>query len=183
VLTVTVDEAAPMVRDATLDVLRQLGMTTIFSNPSHTEMKLFEAWPEDEFTFVTGLQEASVVSMADGYAQATGEPPLVIINGGAGLGNAMGSVYTAASARTPMVILGGQQARKLLLGDPFLVAKDPVQLPRPYIKWAAEPARPQDVPALIAKAYHVARQAPRDRFSWRFPRTTGSARPARSGCR
>ncbi|OSP39801.1 hypothetical protein B7767_29710, partial [Streptomyces sp. 13-12-16] len=113
-----------------------------------------------EFRFVMGLQEAAVVGMADGYAQATGEPALVIINGGPGLANAMGSVYTAASAKTPMVILGGQQARKMLLGEPFLVAKDATQLPKPYIKWAGEPARPQDVPAMIAQAYQIARQAP-----------------------
>lgn len=148
------------VREATLDVLRQLGLMTIFSNPSHTEMKLFDSWPQD-FTFVTGLQEASVVGMADGYAQATGEPSLVIINGGPGLGNAMGSVYTAANAHTPMVIIGGQQARKLLLGEPFLDARGATELPKPHIKWAGEPARPQDVPALIEKAYHIARQSPR----------------------
>ncbi|MEV8320527.1 benzoylformate decarboxylase [Streptomyces sp. NPDC059900] len=154
------DTGHQTVREATLDVLRQLGLTTIFSNPSHSEMKLFEAWPDDEFRFVMGLQEASVVGMADGYAQATGEPSLVIINGGPGLANAMGSVYTAASAKTPMVILGGQQARKMLLGEPFLVAKDSTQLPKPYIKWAGEPARPQDVPAMIAQAYQIAKQAP-----------------------
>ncbi|WP_181792800.1 benzoylformate decarboxylase [Streptomyces sp. WELS2] len=147
------------VRDATLDLLRQLGLTTIFSNPSHTEMKLFDEWPDD-FKFVTGLHESSVVGMADGYAQATGKPSLVIINGGPGLGNAMGSVYTAASAHTPMVILGGQQARKLLLGEPFLNATEAPSLPRPYIKWSGEPARPQDIPALIEKAYHIAAQAP-----------------------
>ncbi|CAM5646485.1 hypothetical protein SGLAM104S_01765 [Streptomyces glaucescens] len=156
----TEEASTPTVRDATLDVLRRLGMTTVFSNPSHTEMKLFEYWPEDEFRFVMGLQEAAVVGMADGYAQATGEPALVLINGGPGLGNAMGSVYTAAAAKTPMVILGGQQARKMLLGDPFLVAKDATQLPKPYIKWAGEPGRPQDVPALIAQAYQIAKQAP-----------------------
>ncbi|MFJ4688121.1 benzoylformate decarboxylase [Streptomyces sp. NPDC091377] len=148
------------VRDATLEVLKQLGLTTVFSNPSHSEMKLFENWLEGDFKFVMGLQEAAVVGMADGYAQATGEPSLVIINGGPGLANAMGSVYTAASAKTPMVILGGQQARKMLLGEPFLVAKDSTQLPKPYIKWAGEPARPQDVPAMIAQAYQIARQAP-----------------------
>ncbi|WP_431954795.1 benzoylformate decarboxylase [Actinacidiphila sp. bgisy167] len=147
------------VRDATLDLLRQLGLTTIFSNPSHTEMKLFDEWPDD-FKFITGLHESSVVGMADGYAQATGKPSLVIINGGPGLGNAMGSVYTAASAHTPMVILGGQQARKLLLGEPFLNATEAPSLPRPYIKWSGEPARPQDIPALIEKAYHIAAQAP-----------------------
>jgi benzoylformate decarboxylase len=157
----TTDSASPRtVREATLDVLRQLGLTTVFSNPSHTEMKLFESWPDD-FRFVMGLQEAPVVSMADGYAQATGTPSFVIINGGPGLGNAMGSVYTAASAHTPMVILGGQQARKLLLGEPFLKARDATQLPQPYIKWSSEPARPQDVPDLLVKAYHIAAQAPR----------------------
>lgn len=148
------------VRDATLDVLKQLGLTTVFSNPSHSEMKLFENWLEGDFKFVLGLEEKAVVGMADGYAQATGEPALVIINGGPGLANAMGSVYTAASAKTPMVILGGQQARKMLLGEPFLIAKDSTQLPKPYIKWAAEPARPQDVPATIAQAYQIARQTP-----------------------
>jgi benzoylformate decarboxylase len=59
-----------------------------------------------------------------------------------------------------MVILGGQQARKMLLSEPFLHARDATQLPKPYIKWAAEPARPQDVPALLAKAYHIAKQHP-----------------------
>jgi benzoylformate decarboxylase len=147
------------VREVTLDLFRDLGMTTIFSNPSHTEMKLFEAWPDD-FRFIMGLQEASVVSMADGHAQATGEPSLVIINGGPGMGNAMGAVYTAASAHTPMVIICGQQARKLLLGEAFLTAAEATSLPRPYIKWSGEPARPQDIPALIEKAYHIARQSP-----------------------
>jgi benzoylformate decarboxylase len=148
------------VREATLELLRNLGITTIFSNPSHTEMKLFESWPDD-IRFVMGLQEATVVSMADGYAQGTGSPSLAVINGGPGLGNAMGSVYTAASARTPMVILGGQQARKLLLGEPFLHAREATGLPHPYIKWSGEPARPQDVPALLAKAYDIAAQPPK----------------------
>jgi benzoylformate decarboxylase len=153
------DATSRTVREATLELFRNLGMTTIFSNPSHTEMKLFESWPDD-IRFVMGLQEASVVGMADGYAQATGGPALVIINGGPGLGNAMGSVYTAASAHTPMVILGGQQARKMLLGEPFLNAREAPSLPRPYIKWSGEPARPQDVPAMLAKAYHIAAQPP-----------------------
>jgi benzoylformate decarboxylase len=157
---VTSDEGTRTVREATLDLLRELELTTVFSNPSHSEMKLFEDWPGD-FRFVMGLQEACVVSMADGYAQASMTPSLVIINGGPGLGNAMGSVYTAASAHTPMVILGGQQARKLLQGEPFLNAREATSLPRPYIKWSAEPARPQDIPALLLKAYHIANQAPK----------------------
>ena len=121
------------VREATMQLLRDLGMTTVFSNPSLTEMKLFESWPSD-IRFVMGLQEASVVAMADGYAQATGDPPLVILNGGAGLGNAMGSIYNAAGAHTPMVVLGGQQSRRMVLGEPFLKARDVTLLPKPYRK-------------------------------------------------
>ncbi len=147
------------VREATINVIRELGLTTIFANPSHTEMKLFESWPSD-IRVILGLQEAPVVTMADGYAQATGEPALVIINGAPGLGNALGSIYTAARAHTPLIILGGQQARALLLGEPFLLAEDPTLLPRPYVKWSAQPSRPQDVPALLERAYHIARQAP-----------------------
>lgn len=166
------------VRDATLDLLRELGMTTIFSNPSHTEMKLFESWPSD-FRFVTGLQEASVVGMADGYAQATGAPSLVMINGGPGLGNAMGSVYTAASAHTPMVILGGQQARKMLQGAPFLHAKDATQLPQPYIKWAAEPLVRRTFPRCSPRRTTSPSSTRRVRRSSRCPRTTGCGPPVR----
>ncbi|MGH3087712.1 MAG: hypothetical protein ACRDSJ_10410 [Rubrobacteraceae bacterium] len=36
-----------------------------------------------------------------------------------------------------------------------------VELARPYVKWSHEPARPQDVPGAIERAYHEAMQAPR----------------------
>ncbi|CAM5594528.1 Benzoylformate decarboxylase OS=Streptomyces glaucescens OX=1907 GN=SGLAU_07045 PE=3 SV=1 [Streptomyces glaucescens] len=126
-------------RDATLDVLRGLGMTTVFSNPSHTEMKLFEYWPEDD----SGSSWASRRPPSSAWPTATPRPPASprwSSSTATGLGNAMGSVYTAAAAKTPMVILGGQQARKMLLGDPFLVAKDATQLPKPYISGRASPA-------------------------------------------
>ena len=34
-------------------------------------------------------------------------------------------------------------------------------MPQPYVKWAIEPARGEDVPHAIARAYHIAMQAPR----------------------
>jgi benzoylformate decarboxylase len=59
------------VRTAVFDLLRALGITTIFGNPGSTELGLFFDFSKD-FRFV-GLQEGVVVGMADGYAQAT--PP------------------------------------------------------------------------------------------------------------
>ncbi len=59
-----------------------------------------------------------------------------------------------------MVITAGQQARSLLPYDPFLGASRPTELPLPYVKFAVEPARPEDVPAAMARAYAVAMSAP-----------------------
>ena len=53
------------VRDATFDLLRRLDMTTVFGNPGSTELPFLNNWPDD-FRYVLGLQESSVVAMADG---------------------------------------------------------------------------------------------------------------------
>ena len=44
----------PTVRDATLRLLRELGITTIFGNPGSTELPLFRDFPSD-FRYVLGL--------------------------------------------------------------------------------------------------------------------------------
>jgi len=148
------------VRDATMCLLRQLGMTTIFGNPGSTELPLFKDFPAD-FRYVLGLQESVVVGMADGYAQATGNAAFVNLHSAAGVGHAMGNIFTACRNRTPLVITAGQQARSILPYEPFLFATDATRLPDPYVKWASEPARGEDVPAAIARAYYVAMQEPR----------------------
>ena len=61
------------VREATFDLFRAHGMTTIFGNPGSTELPMLADFPED-FTYVLGLQELVVVGMADGFAQATRPP-------------------------------------------------------------------------------------------------------------
>jgi hypothetical protein len=112
------------VRDAVFDLLRRLGLTTVFGNPGSTELPMFRSFPRD-FRYVLGLQEAVVVGMADGYAQATGSASLVSLHSAAGVGNAMGNIFTAFKNRTPMVITAGQQARSILPYDPFLASSHP----------------------------------------------------------
>jgi len=58
------------------------------------------------------------------------------------------------------VITAGQQARSILPFEPFLFATDAAKLPDPYVKWAVEPARGEDVPLAIARAYYLAMQEP-----------------------
>ena len=151
--------ATTTVRQAVLDLLRDLGMTTVFGNPGSTELGLLDRWPAD-FRYVLGLQEASVVGMADGHARATGRAAFVNLHSAAGVGHALGNLFTAWRNQTPLVVTAGQQARSLLPNLPFLGATDAAQFPRPYVKFSIEPARAADVPAAIAQAHRIAMQRP-----------------------
>ena len=148
------------VRDATFALLRDFGLTTVFGNPGSTELPMFVDFPAD-FRYVLGLQESVVVGMADGYAQATRNAAFVNLHSAVGVGHAMGAIFTAYKNRTPMVITAGQQSRSILPFDPFLASARATELPRPYVKWAVEPARAEDVPLAIARAYYLAMMPPR----------------------
>ncbi|GAO71278.1 benzoylformate decarboxylase [Comamonas sp. E6] len=148
------------VRHAVINMLRELGMTRIFGNPGSTELPLFRDYPED-FSYILGLQETVVVGMADGYAQATRNASFVNLHSAAGVGHAMANIFTAFKNRTPMVITAGQQTRSLLQFDPFLHSNQAAELPKPYVKWSCEPARAEDVPQALARAYYIAMQEPR----------------------
>jgi benzoylformate decarboxylase len=147
------------VKQATLDLLRAFGIKKVFGNPGSTELPFLSDWPND-IDYVLGLQEASVVGMADGYAQATHNAGFVNLHSAAGLGNALGNIYNAHRNQTPLVITAGQQARSILPLQAFLYAERAAEFPRPYVKFSIEPARAEDVPAAIARAYYVAMQPP-----------------------
>jgi len=147
------------VKQATFDLLRAFGIRKVFGNPGSTELPFLSDWPDD-IDYVLGLQEASVVGMADGYAQATRNAGFVNLHSAAGVGNALGNIYTAHRNQTPLVITAGQQARSILPLQAFLYAERASEFPRPYVKYSVEPARAEDVPAAIARAYYVAMQPP-----------------------
>jgi benzoylformate decarboxylase len=84
----------PTVREATFDVFRQFGLTTIFANPGSTEISFLTGLPDD-LEFVLALHESAVVGIATGYATASGRPALVNLHTTAGFGNAVGALATA----------------------------------------------------------------------------------------
>jgi benzoylformate decarboxylase len=149
----------PTVRSVTYDLLRGLGMTTIFGNPGSTEEPFLTQIPDD-FRYILGLHEAAVVAMADGFAQASGNAAFVNLHTAAGVGNGMGALVTAWNNRAPLVITAGQQTRQMLALEPWLVNREAVELPKPYVKWSHEPARPEDVPGAIERAYHITMAPP-----------------------
>jgi benzoylformate decarboxylase len=144
---------------ATYNLLRTLGLTTVFGNPGSTEQPFLKNFPPD-FEYILGLQEASAVAMADGFSQATGKPALVNLHTSAGTGNGMGNIMTAFQNKTPLIITAGQQTREMIICDPLLTNRDETMLPRPYVKWSYEPKRAEDVPRAIMRAYALALQPP-----------------------
>jgi benzoylformate decarboxylase len=148
------------VRDQTFDLFRRRGLTTLFANPGSTEVAFLIGLPDD-FTFVLGLHEGSVVGMATGYAIGRREPSLVLLHTTAGLGNAVSALATARVNRAPLVVLVGQQDRRHLSYEPFLAGKL-AGLAGEYPVKVEQPVRAQDVPAAIERAYHAA-------ATWRGP--------------
>ena len=148
------------VRDASFDLFRAHGMTTMFGNPGSTELPMLQDFPDD-FTYVLGLQEAVVVGMADGYAQASGGPALVNLHTAPGVGNAMGAIFNAQANHSPLVITAGQQVRSLMTLQANLTNRDATRMPHPLVKWSYEPARAEDVPLALARATHLATLPPK----------------------
>ena len=111
------------VRDATFQMLRERGMTTIFGNPGSTELPMLAEFPDD-FRYVLGLQEIVAVGMADGYAQASGKPTWVNLHTAPGVGNGMGAIFNAQANHTPLLVTAGQQARELITLQANLTNRD-----------------------------------------------------------
>jgi benzoylformate decarboxylase len=142
------------VRDASLDVLRDRGLTTIFGNPGSTEIPFLTNLPSD-LRFVLALHEASVVGLATGWALGRNAPAFALLHTTAGLGNAVAALATARVNRAPLVVLVGQQDRRHLALEPFLAGRleglagdYPVRVDLPLLA--------QDVPGALDRAWHEA---------------------------
>src|SRR5215207_4287015 len=147
------------VREATFDMLRERGMTTIFGNPGSTELPMLNQYPDD-FRFVLGLQEIVAVGMADGFAQAGGRPAWVNLHTAPGVGHGMGAIFNAQANKAPLVVTAGQQSRSLITLQANLTNRDATRMPHPLVKHSFEPPRPQDVPHALARAAHLAALPP-----------------------
>ncbi|MGE0255425.1 MAG: thiamine pyrophosphate-binding protein [Alphaproteobacteria bacterium] len=145
---------------AFLELLRQEGVEVIFGNPGTTELPLMDALAvEDHPRYVLGLQEAVVMTMADGYAQASGKLAAVNLHVTPGLGNAMGMLYDAQKAGAPLLVTAGQHEQGFNVTEPILYADLP-PIARPLVKWSAEVHRLADLPRMIHRAAKVALTPP-----------------------
>src|SRR5438128_8498984 len=144
---------------AFLALLKQEGVEILFGNPGTTELPLMDALAVDnELRYVLGLQEAAVMAMADGYAQASGKLAVVNLHVAPGLGNAMGMLYDAQKAASPILVTAGQHEQSFNATEPILWADLPT-IARPLVEWPSEVHRIADLPRLVHLAA-VWRDAP-----------------------
>jgi benzoylformate decarboxylase len=145
---------------AFLELLKQEGVEFIFGNPGTTELPLMDALAvETGLRYVLGLQEAAVVAMADGYAQASGRLAVANVHVAPGLGNALGMLYDAQKAQAPILLTAGQHDQTFTFSEPILWADLPT-LARPFVKWSAEVRRIEDLPRAVHRAAKTALAPP-----------------------
>src|SRR6516165_10607171 len=147
-------------RSAFIELLLSEGVTHLFGNPGTTELPIMHALVDyPDLRYVLGLQEAIVVAMADGYARASGELVACNVHVAPGLGNAMGSLFTAFNSGTPLIITAGQQEQGHGLTEPLLYAPL-VPIATPVVKWATEVTRLEDLPRIVHRAAKIATTPP-----------------------
>jgi len=147
------------VREATYQVLHDLGMHKIFGNPGSSELPFLKDMPPG-FEYILALHERVAAGMAIGYALGKGEAAFVNLHSIASAGNGLSALIDAYQGQVPLVVTTGQQDRRQILAEPFLVSRA-AEVVKPYVKWSLEPLRPEDVPSAIARGYHLAMQPPR----------------------
>lgn len=144
-----------------LEQLRADGVRYLFGNPGSSEEGLLDELTRfPDLGYVMGLQEAALVCMADGYAQATGEPSVVLLHSGVGLGNAVGSLYHALHRQTPMVVLAGEAGVEYDALEAHM-SVNLVDIAKPVTKYATRATHPASLIRLLRRCTKIAATPPR----------------------
>jgi thiamine pyrophosphate-dependent acetolactate synthase large subunit-like protein len=168
-------------KQAFLEILKQEGVEIMFGNPGTTELPLMDGLArEPRIRYILALQESVAIAMADGYAQASGKIAAVNVHTSPGLGNAMGMLYDAMKAGSPLLLTAGQHDQAMNLTEPILWSDLP-PVARPYVKWSHEITRLDDLRAPCAAPSRRPAPIPPAPCSSRCPWTC-STPSARSIC-
>src|SRR5437899_1230060 len=147
-------------KQAFLQIRKTEGVSVMFGNPGTTELPLMDGLArEPGIRYVLALQEAVAISMADAYAQAHGGLAAVNVHVSPGLGNAMGMLYDAYKAHSPLLITAGQHDQSFTVTEPILWSDLP-PVATPFVKWATEARRLEDVPRIVRRAVKTALAQP-----------------------
>jgi benzoylformate decarboxylase len=147
-------------RQVFMDSLAAHGVERIFGNPGTTESPLLDSlqsYPQIEY--VVALHEGIAAGAASFYAQASGKIGVVNLHVAPGLGNAIGMMYGALKANSPMVVTAGQQDTRMRLRGPVL-GYDLVAMAEPVTKWSVQVETADEIATIMQRAFKIANEAP-----------------------
>jgi acetolactate synthase I/II/III large subunit len=146
--------------EAVAEALREEGVTRMFSVPGSHIHPIYDGLSRVEsIRFVTCKTEPNVSLMADAYGRLTGKPGVCLVTAGPGGLNSMAGVAQAYGAASPMVHLSGAVPLKADM-EAFHGVDDPAfvhDMFKKITKWSARIERIEDIPEVMAKAFHIAR--------------------------
>lgn len=136
--------------------LEVLGTRTVFGLPGGAVLPLYEALYESTIlNHILVRHEQGAGHAATGYAQATGEVGVCIATSGPGATNLVTPLADANIDSVPVVAITGQVGLHLLGTDAFQEA-DIRGVTLPVTKHNFMVTKVEDIPRLIAEAFHLA---------------------------
>jgi len=146
--------------EAVAEALREEGVERVYSVPGSHIHPIYDGLSRvNSIRFITCKQESNVSLMADAYGRLTGRPGVCLVTAGPGGLNSMAGVAQAYGAASPMIHIGGAVPLKAER-EAFHGVDDPAfvnEMFRKITKWSARVERIQDIPEIMAKAFHIAR--------------------------
>ena len=161
--------------EAVLRTLRAMGVERIFASPGSDWAPLWEALARPhaagEFPeYLSVRHEETAVSMASGWAKATGKLPAVALHTTVGTLHAAMTLRIARHERVPMVVMAGEstgfgEPPAPMVGRQWLrLLTDtggPARLIEPCVKWSFAVNAAQLLPQSLQRACQLAMNAPR----------------------
>lgn len=141
---------------ALLASLVEEGVDTIFGYPGGSIMPIYDAlYDYPGLRHILTRHEQGAIHAAQGYARATGRVGVCFATSGPGATNILTGVADAMIDSTPLVCITAQVAAKVLGSDAFQEA-DIISMTTPVTKWNYQVVSAEEIPAAIAKAFHIA---------------------------
>ncbi|MDP6564992.1 MAG: thiamine pyrophosphate-binding protein [Alphaproteobacteria bacterium] len=147
-------------RQVFMESLLAHGVEHIFGNPGTTESPLIGSLPDyPQLSYQVALHEGIAVGAASYYAQASGRTGVANLHVAPGLGNALGMLYGAHKANSPLLVTAGQQDSRMRLREPLL-GHDLVAMAAPVTKWSVQVERGEEMDLVLRRAFKVAHDPP-----------------------
>ena len=146
--------------EAVAEALREEGVARVYSVPGSHIHPIYDGLSRvKSIRFITCKQEPNTSLMADAYGRLTGRPGVCVVTAGPGGLNSMAGVAQAYGAASPMVHIGGAVPLKAGL-EAFHGVDNPAfvnEMFKHITKWSVRVERIEDIPEVMARAFHIAR--------------------------